>query len=193
MAGGGGGNEPVEGAPSHGGALGASVFGEDAAPEVALNLTALMDILSNLLFFMLASFGASILMMINATVPVQSSEKSDIASTKKAVTMLVRIKKDGFDVAATGEAQAPEELAAMRAVITLKGTEHDFAKLTEHLLGAKQKYPESDTVIITPDDGIAYGTMIKTMDAAREKEVYVSGLPRAVKLFPTCVVSTMVK
>jgi len=36
---------------------------------VQLNLTALMDILSNLLFFLLAAFGATIVMVINGTVP----------------------------------------------------------------------------------------------------------------------------
>jgi hypothetical protein len=36
-----------------------NVFGEAPVPLVQLNLTALMDILSNLLFFLLAAFGAT--------------------------------------------------------------------------------------------------------------------------------------
>jgi len=70
------------GGEEEGGRSGSSVFGEEATQPVTLNLTALMDILSNLLFFLLACFGATIVMAINATVPVASSDKSDVAATR---------------------------------------------------------------------------------------------------------------
>src|SRR5579863_5685937 len=90
-----------------GGASKTNVFGEEAAPPVTLNLTALMDILSNLLFFLLACFGATIVMGINATVPVQSADKSDVADTKQTVTAGVGLSRAGFDVSLAGSAQSP--------------------------------------------------------------------------------------
>ena len=187
MSGGGGAVE------EEGGSSGSNVFGEEAPAEVTLNLTALMDILSNLLFFLLACFGATIVMGINATVPVQSADKSDVADTKQTVTAGVGLSRAGFDVSLAGSAQSPDELARWHKKIPLHDGTPDYASLTAHLLLVKQTYPKSDTMILTPEPGMNYETMVMSMDAARETEVKVSGVPRVVALFPTVVVSTVIK
>jgi biopolymer transport protein TolR len=174
------------------GGSGTNVFGEDVTEPVALNLTALMDILSNLLFFLLAAFGATIVMGINASLPVQSS-KSSLADTSQSVTVNVSLGKAGFDVSALGAAQAPADLDKWRRKIPLRQGSADFDALTAHLLAIKQKYPKSDTMILTPEPGISYETMVQTMDAARETEVKVSGTMRTIPVFPTVVVSTVIK
>ena len=186
MSGGGGGGEEEDG----GG--GGNVFGEEQLQGVELNLTALMDILSNLLFFLLAAFGATIVMGINASVPVQSSS-SNLADTSQSVTAGVSIEKGGFDVSVLGSAQTPDELDKWRKKIPLKQGTYDYDALAAHLLAIKQKYPKSDTMILTPDNGIDYGTMIQTMDTARETEVKVSGVTHMIPVFPTVVVSTVIK
>ena len=170
-----------------------NVFGEAPVALVQLNLTALMDILSNLLFFLLAAFGATIVMVINGTVPVQSAEDSDVADMKRAVTVNVSVQKDGFKVAALGTAFSQEELDAMARQIPLHGSTHDFAKLTLELRDIKQHYPKSDTVILTPDTGVKYEVLVRTMDAAREYEAKQGKTIQTVGLFPTVVVSTVVK
>ena len=93
------------------------MFGEESEASVTLNLTALMDILSNLLFFLLAAFGTTIVMGINATVPVQSPDKSSVADTKQTVTAGVSLGKDGFDVSLVGTAQSEAELDRWRRKI----------------------------------------------------------------------------
>jgi biopolymer transport protein ExbD len=187
MAGGGGG-EVEDDSGSRGGP-----FGEAATPPVTLNLTALMDILSNLLFFLLSAFGATIVMAINATVPVQSANKSDMADTKQQVTVNIALKPDGFDVAAVGTAQTPEELAKLGRHIGLKNKDLDYQTLTDTLVGIKTKYPKSDTIILTPEPGMKYEAMVNTMDAAREIEQKVGGEMRMIPLFPSVVVSTVIK
>jgi biopolymer transport protein ExbD len=172
---------------------GTNVFGEAPVALVQLNLTALMDILSNLLFFLLAAFGATIVMVINGTVPVQSAEDSDVADMKRAVTMNVSIHKEGFRVAALGTGLSQEELDAMARQIPLRGSAHDYASLTRELRAIKQHYPKSDTVILTPEAGLRYEVLVRTMDAAREYEAKQGNTIRAVGLFPTVVVSTVVK
>jgi biopolymer transport protein ExbD len=170
-----------------------NVFGEAPAQPIQLNLTALMDILSNLLFFLLAAFGATIVMVINATVPVQSSDESGVADSKRAVTLNVSANKEGFKVSALGTAFTQEELDAMGRIIPLHGKTHDFAALTRHLRDIKQKFPKSDTAILTPEAGLKYEVLVRTMDAAREYESKEGVAVQTVALFPTIVVSTLVK
>jgi len=170
-----------------------NVFGEAPVALVQLNLTALMDILSNLLFFLLAAFGATIVMVINGTVPVQSAEDSDVADMKRAVTVNVSVQKDGFRVAALGTAFTQDELDAMTRQIPLHGPTHDFARLTRELRGIKQHYPKSDTVILTPETGVKYDVLVRSMDAAREYEAKQGNAMQTFALFPTVVVSTVVK
>jgi hypothetical protein len=187
MSGGGG---EVE---DEGGGSGSTVFGEEASAPITLNLTALMDILSNLLFFLLACFGTTIVMGINATVPVQSSDKSSVADTKQTVTAGVSLGKGGFDVSLVGTAQSQEELDRWRRRIPPHDGNPDYAALTAHLLTIKRTYPKSDTMILTPESGVSYESMVMTMDAARETEVKISGASRPVALFPTVVLSTVIK
>src|SRR5271155_1194497 len=106
MSGGGGGEVEEEG--------GGNVFGESSVAPVSLNLTALMDILSNLLFFLLAAFGATVVMAINATVPVQSAGKSAAAATRQTVTAMVSLSDAAIDVTVTGTEQTQADLDRYR-------------------------------------------------------------------------------
>ena len=187
MSGGGGAPEPQESGGKK------NVFGEEAAGSVDLNLTALMDILSNLLFFLLASFGATIVMAINGSVPVQSADKSDVADTKQTVTVNIKLTKAGFEIAPMGMSQTEEELGPLRKTIAADGDKMNYDALAAHLQLIKSKWPRSDTIILTPEAGVPYDVMIRTMDASRESEVKVDGKAKMVKLFPTVVVSTVLK
>jgi len=172
---------------------GTNIFGEESAATVTLNLTALMDILSNLLFFLLACFGTTIVMGINATVPLQSSHDSSLADTKQTVTAHVSVEKGGLDVSLVGSAQSPEELDRWHRLIPARDGTYDYHALTTMLLSIKKAYPRSDTMILTPESGITYEMMVATMDAARETEMTLSGTVRRLSLFPTVVISTVVK
>ncbi|MFH0902553.1 MAG: biopolymer transporter ExbD [Pseudomonadota bacterium] len=191
----GGGADPGAETSSSSSGFGGSVFGEAATPPVELNMTALMDILSNLLFFLLASFGTCVVMMIQATVPVQSKGKSDVEDKAQAVTVMVNISKTGFDVSVTGAVQTPQELEGLRRQIGASAAsgEHDLQALHSHLVTIKERYKDSKTLIIVPEPGIPYGLMIKTMDAAREHETVAGGKRWVTKLLPEIVVSGTVK
>ena len=81
----------------------------------------------------------------------------------------------------------------MGRMIPLHGRTHDFAALTAHLKGIKQRFPKSDTVILTPEPGLKYELLVRTMDAAREYESKEGVAMHPVALFPTVVISTLVK
>jgi hypothetical protein len=48
-------------------------------------------------------------------------------------------------------------------------------------------------MILTPEVGVRYDLLIKAMDAARERKLAVGVTTQIVPLFPTVVVSTIVK
>jgi biopolymer transport protein ExbD len=171
------------------GGSGSNVFGEAAVPPVSLNLTALMDILSNLLFFLLAAFGATVVMAINATVPVQSADKSDVAATRQTVTAMVTLSDAAIDVIITGTEQTQADLDRFKTRIPAGPNGLDYAAFANHLVAIKQEYPRSDTMILSSAPGTKYETMIKAMDASRETKITLDGIDRLVPLFPTVVVS----
>jgi biopolymer transport protein ExbD len=179
MAGGGG-------APTEEAGPRRNVFGEAVPGVVDLNLTALMDILSNLLFFLLASFGATIVMTINVSVPVQTEGKSDVAEGADAVTVNLKLTKETVEVSAAGEGHTDAELAALHGIVPNVAGKPDFPSVTERLAQIKKGFPKSDTAILTPDPGLPYEWIVRLMDAARETTAHAA-------LFPTVVVSTVVK
>lgn len=179
--------------------------GGDDQP-IDLNLTALMDILSNILFFLLASFGAAVISVVSASVPVTSIDESDGAKTDDSVTMTVAINNAGFRITASSETLPPEQLEGIK--LTLPRTSHppkeppkgstlnelDFPKLTEALFRVKRRYPKSESVIIVPEPSILYDEVIQTMDACRERvEKDPSGKIKKDLLFGKVVVSTTIQ
>ena len=179
--------------------------GGDDQP-IDLNLTALMDILSNILFFLLASFGAAVISVVSASVPVSSIDESDGAKTDDAVTMTVAISQAGYRITASSETLPEEQLEQIK--LTLPRTNHlpkdppegstlnelDFPKLTEALYRVKNAYPKSESVIIVPSPDILYDEVVQTMDACRERvEKDPHGKTRKDLLFGKVVVSTTIQ
>jgi biopolymer transport protein ExbD len=56
--------------------------------------------------------------------------------------------------------------------IAKKGEEYDMEQLKERLQQIKNKFPDSEDVVIQPEDAIKYDVVIKVMDRCRE-----SGFP----------------
>ncbi len=179
--------------------------GGDDQP-IDLNLTALMDILSNLLFFLLASFGAAVISVVSASVPVSSTDESDVAKSDDSVTVTVAINQDGYKITGGSETLPQAALDEMKLAIPRTNkkpkddpkaalNELDFAKLTEHLYRIKRDYPKSESVILVPDPKIRYDEVVQTMDASRERiEKDPKGKMLSKKLlFGKVVVSTTVQ
>lgn len=178
--------------------------GGDDQP-IDLNLTALMDILSNILFFLLASFGAAVISVVSASVPVTSIDESDGAKTDDAVTMTVAISAAGYRVTGSSETLAPEGLEELKVTLPRtnkppkdapKGSklnELDFPKLTEALFRVKRKYPKSESVIIVPEPTILYDEVVQTMDACRERQQREGVTIKKDLLFGKVVVSTTIQ
>ena len=58
---------------------------------------------------------------------------------------------------------------------------YPLQEFNEYLQSIKRKYPQSDTLILIPDEGVVYESIIQVMDAARTYN--------STSLFPNVVLS----
>jgi biopolymer transport protein ExbD len=168
-----------------------SAGGNDAS---GVDLTALMDILSNIIFFLMASFGAAVVAIIPASVPTISEQgDSDVAKERDKVTLTMNVKQTGEVVVSVANNDIElEELAKFsRTFMPVEG-KIDTKRLNEYLWTIKQKFPKSKEAVINPDDRVTYSMLIEAMDASRER--YIKGDQRPnPSMFPGVVVSSLVK
>lgn len=174
-----------------------SVFGVSSGGSdvdefaVDLNLTPLMDVMSNILFFLLAGFGAAIISFLAATVPVQSDSDSapDAPRTDK-VTVNLQIAVEGYKISIANDKIPSEELAKSKQLIA-KGDKagYDNVALSAALLQIKRRYPASDTIMIVPSESTVYEEIVGAMDAS--KDVRQEG--QRMRLFPKAVIADLVK
>lgn len=186
------------------------MFGaESGSTEVYLNLTPLMDVMSNILFFLLAAFGTSIVAILPATMPVASSEQTDVEKDTDKVTVAVRLTDKGLNINCQNDFMTPNELKPYEAFIVVRNHAEPSAgarankdpcsgpeanrdplcDFTAALRRVKDHFPASKTMVLAPDDTIGYQEVIRVMDAAREQRISES---RKVILFPDVVLSGVI-
>jgi biopolymer transport protein ExbD len=170
-----------------------SIFGKEGEIGlVDLNLTPLMDVMSNILFFLMASVGASVVALLPAALPTRSESAAGAEPPANQVMVTLQISAAGFKAHAQNERLSREELAALRFELPAAGAggwaKMPYEELTTKLLSIKEKYRASDTVIILPEDKVPYDVIVRTMDAARG----TGSAPRT-NLFTKVVISDLVK
>jgi biopolymer transport protein ExbD len=170
--------------------IGAGLFGKESGTsyEVYLNLTPLMDVMSNLLFFLLASFGATMVAIMPTTVPTVSSGESAPNDDKKedAVNVTLRADAAGITLKCESDTIAPDLLKDMGGKIPKVNGQYDYKQITATLKGIKEKYRASKSVVVVPDDNISYEIVVKLLDAARDTRLIDT---RNAILFPDVVLS----
>jgi biopolymer transport protein ExbD len=172
-----------------------SAFGssDDEAEEIFLNLTPMIDILTCLLFFLLLSFGAVIIALISASVPVISEGDADPNAATAKVTMGLQITDKGFLLTASHDTLPESELAKLKKQLPRKKGEYDYDAVHEHLWSVKRKFPKSTSIIITPAAAIPHEVVVKSMDASRDRKGGTPKRPIKYPMFPDAVISTIVE
>jgi biopolymer transport protein ExbD len=169
------------------------VFGEGGSTDVGvvdLNLTPLMDVMSNILFFLLASFGAAIVSFLAASVPVQAEEDSTPAEPLlESVTANLQITPEAYKLNLSNDKVAKEKLDEFKLTIPKVSGQYDRKKLTETLVKVKEKFSKSDTIMIVPNEHTIYEDIVGAMEAAKETR---NGNTR-MRLFPKAVIADLVK
>ncbi len=167
--------------------------GEGGVEE--FDLTALMDILSNIIFFLMASFGAAVVAVLPASVPtISEAGDNDTARDEDKVTVNMRLHSDGaVEISASNNDMLPEELAPLDKKIAGRAGKLDAVAVNGHLWAIKSKYEKSKNVVIVPDDEVTYELLVEAMDMSRERHMVVNGKSVYPEMFPAVVVSSLVK
>lgn len=173
------------GQPKHG--FGSGLFGKESGlnADVYLNLTPLMDVMSNILFFLLATFGASVIAILPTTVPVRSDDSS-VDSALDRVTVTLRADAQALTISCESGTLTDEQLATYRARLGKRSGQYDHEALTAALKRVKERFPGSKTLVLVPDDDLLYDVLVKLMDASRETRLPQGG---RMELFPEVVMS----
>jgi biopolymer transport protein ExbD len=167
--------------------------GQDEATN--FDLTALMDVLSNIIFFLMASFGAAVVAGLPASVPTISDDaESDVATDLTKVTLTLQLKATGAVSASVANNELPPEtLAPFAKTFEPANGKIDAKAVNDHIWSIKEKYRASKDVVIVPDDDVTYEMIIDLMDTARERHMVVEGKAVYPQMFPAVVVSSLVK
>ena len=165
----------------------------DMEEPVHLNMVPIMNLFLAMIPFLLMCAAFFQVSVINASVPALSEGADDMAEEPKKqldrVTINLQIAKDGFMLSATGD-QGEAELKKIGGKIPKKKNEYDFEKLGQRMKAIHDKYKKSDTVIILPEKEILYDTIVKTMDASRER-IIDKRMDTREHLFTNAVVSSV--
>jgi len=116
----------------------------DGYPQTEdVNLVPIMNLFVVLIPFLLMSAAFFHISVINASVPALQKERTDLAKSDVAVTMMVRMKPEAFTVTASSDTLPRAELAKLRAEIPRDGEGKGLQDFSDHLLACKQRYPKA--------------------------------------------------
>jgi biopolymer transport protein TolR len=146
--------------------------GEEAGE---LNIVPYLDIIVNIMMFVLASVSVSFVASIDTTPPAIGGKgvRSDVAS--KALNLAVFITGQGIGIKTSSGNIAPgcNDVGQAGTTVPKKGDDYDFASVTacaKKLKNAKPDFKDETQVTITANPGIEYKTVIDVMDALRSSE-----------------------
>ncbi len=135
------------------------------AEETELNLTAVMNIFLILIPFMLltAVFVRIAVMELSLPSLDKPGQTATAEKPKSTVLNILKISETGFEL------NSPD-----LKLDKLEKSNNDFnwQGLTTQLNTIKEKYPDSEDILISPEDAILYHIIIQVMDRCRE-----SGFP----------------
>jgi biopolymer transport protein TolR len=136
-----------------------------------LNIVPFLDIVMNILIFVLATVSVTFTAAIDTNPPANkgSGVRAEIAS--EALNLSVFIVSDGFSLKASGGNIAPgcQDRGAGIAV-PKQGSNYDFTGLTAcaaRLKGLSPEFADETQATITANPGVEFQTVVAVMDALR--------------------------
>jgi biopolymer transport protein TolR len=137
-----------------------------------LNIVPFLDIITNVLMFVLATVTVTFTATID-TYPPKAGGAGARPPTTPTLGLTILIVNDGFSVKAKGGNVAPgcQDIGPGLAVgKTSDGKDYDFVGLTKCVTGLKNSSPDfadENSVTISANPSIPYQSVIGTMDAIR--------------------------
>ncbi len=150
--------------------------GEEAGE---LNVVPYLDIITNIMMFVLASVSVSFISTIDTTPPSIGGGKVRVDPSQKALNLAAFITSQGVSLkTSSGNISTGCNDVGSGVTVPKKGEEYDFVDLTacaKRLKNANPAFKEETQVTITANPGIEYATVIAVMDALRsdgEEELF---------------------
>lgn len=140
--------------------------------ETDLDMVPIMNMFLVLIPFLLMSASFLHLKAINTSVPVLGNAKAEPSEASDIrLTLVLTLTDREIKISALSENLDPKTLSGLQAVVDHPDQNPEAYKaLSEQLRAIKATYPKSDTVILVPDPGVVYETIIETMDVARKTD-----------------------
>jgi biopolymer transport protein ExbD len=136
-----------------------------------LNIVPFLDIIVNILIFVLATVVTTFTATIETNPPAGKSAGVRASVPKESLNLTVIIVNDGFSLKASGGNVGSGCTGVGQGIsVQNRGGDYDFVGLTKcaaKLKSANPSYADEEQVTITANPGVPYGTVIKTMDALR--------------------------
>lgn len=164
---------------------------EARAQPHELNLIPIMNLMITLIPFLMLGAAFYHLGVIPTSLPDHVETSAPPPSDEK-VTLNLVVAPDQMTVTASSATLPPETTDALRREVRNGPSgAYDLAALTAHLAEIKARYPKSDTLVVLPDAGLRYATLVEVLDATREQRLPddPGGRPRYAPLFPVTVFS----
>ena len=153
-----------------------------------LNIVPYLDILMNLIIFMLLSItGLTAFGALNVNAPAYGGAAASAGQADAPkLSLSVLISSKGLFVRSNSEEAQPPEAGAPTVPVRADGS-HDYAALNARMVELKAKFPQETKVIVVADPDIPYYALIQTMDALRE----TPGPTERKLLFPDVTLGTL--
>jgi biopolymer transport protein ExbD len=136
-----------------------------------LNIVPFLDIIMNILIFVLATVSVTFTATIETQPPASGGSGIRQKIESKALNLTVLVVNEGFSLkAAGGNVAAGCEGVGPGIAIPSKGTVYDYAGLTDcaaKLKASSSDFADESQVYISANPGTDYQTLISTIDALR--------------------------
>ena len=131
------------------------------AEDTDVNLTAVMNIFLILIPFLLLTATFMRIAVLELTLPSldRAGRQTAVQKQESVILNILQIRQDGFALNSP-KLKFPK--------LSKENGEYNWGALAEQLRRVKEKYPESEDIIISPEDKIRYDTIITVMDRCRE-------------------------
>ena len=135
---------------------------EEAEEETGeINLVPYMDIVTNIIIFLLASVVHQVpLGTVNVSSPTFGPGAGGGETEKPALNLTVTVGASGFTLAGTGGVMPP--------IPKLPNSQYDFQALTAKLEEIKKEFADETKATFNADAITPYETVVQTLDAMRE-------------------------
>src|SRR2546429_126022 len=140
---------------------------DDLEESGELNLVPYLDIVTNVVIFLLASVTyITALSNVNASAPTYGTGVGSAeAQGPPPLNLTVNVSEAGFTIAASGGVLKNEVTGTLPTVPKDTGTaELPYKKLADFVRKIKDQYPDEHNIILTANPEVSYDLVVRTMD-----------------------------